>query len=79
MKEKEQNLKLPAKEKRLQKWKEHFKNLLRNPADITNKPAKRIINIQLDIKPRQFIQEEAVLEKIKSKKAAGLNETSPEI
>ena len=30
-------------EERLQKWKEYFKNLFRNPPEITNKPTEEII------------------------------------
>ena len=41
----------------------------------------RIISKQLDIKLRQFMQEElnSVLRKIKNRKAAGLNEIPPEV
>ena len=61
--------------------KKHFKNLLKNPAEITDKSTKIIINGQLDIKLGQFIEKElyAVLTKIKNRKAAGLNKIFPEV
>ena len=44
---------------RLQKWKEDFKNLLRNPPpEITDKPTEKIINCHLDVKLGQFVEEE---------------------
>ena len=48
---------------------------------ITDKSTKKIINDQLDIKLEQFTEEEldTVLKKIKSRKAAGLNEIHPEV
>ena len=36
-------LKPDSQEERLQKLKEHFKNLLRNPPEVTDKPIKTII------------------------------------
>ena len=68
-------------EERLQKWKEHFKNQLENPPEITDKYCKEIMNDQLDIKHGQFMEVEfdVVLKKIKSRKAVGLDEISPEI
>ena len=43
---------------------------------VTDKPIPKTINSQLDIKQRQFMEEELniVLTKIKNRKAAGLNE-----
>ncbi len=35
-------LKAANQEERLQKWKEHFKNLLGNPPEVTDKPIKEI-------------------------------------
>ena len=69
-------LKAASQQESIQKWKEHFKNLLGNPTEITEKSTKKIIKSPLDIKLRQFTVEEleAVLKKIKSRKAAGLNE-----
>ena len=32
-----------GQEERLQKWKEHFKNLLGNPAEIIGKPTEEVI------------------------------------
>ena len=62
-------------------WKEHFKNLLGKSLKVTDKPITKIINNQLDIKLGQFTQEELneVLTKIKNRRAAGLDEISPEV
>ena len=61
-------------------WKEHFKNLLGNSPKITDKPIKKIINNQQDIKLGQFAPElDIVLTKIKNRKAVGLDEISPEV
>ena len=75
-------LKATSQEERIQQWKQHFKNLLRTPPKVTHEPIiTRIISKQLDIKLGQFSQEEldSVLRKIKNKKAAGLDEISPEV
>ena len=58
-------------------WKEHFKNLLGNSPNLTNKPIAKIINNQLDIKLGKFTQEglNAVLTIIAEK----LDEIIPEI
>ena len=66
---------------KISKVEKHFKNLLGNPPEITDKPAEKIINSQLNIKLGQFMDEEldAILTKIKSRKAAGFNEISPEV
>ena len=47
-------------------WKQHFENLLGNPPKVTYEPITKIISNQLDIKLRQFMQEEldSVLRKI---------------
>ena len=52
-------------------WKEHFGNLLGNPAKVTHEPISRIISKQFDIKLEQFTQEELdqVLRKIKNRNA----------
>ena len=50
-------MKAVNQEERLMEWKEHFKNLLGNPLEITDKPTKKIINCQLDIKLGQFTEE----------------------
>ena len=42
--------KAASQEERLQKGKEHFKNLFRNPPEVTDKSIKKIINYQLDVK-----------------------------
>ena len=43
-----QKLKATYQEKRLEKWKEHFKNLLGNPPEVTEKKTKEIIHDQAD-------------------------------
>ena len=62
-------------------WKQHFKNLLRNPPKVTHEPITRNISKQLDIKLGPFTQEElnSVQRKIKNRKAAGLDEIPPEV
>ena len=54
--------------------KEHSKNLLRNILEITDKPTKKIIISQPDIKLRKFIEEELdiVLKKLKAEKLQAL-------
>ena len=59
-------LKAISQQERIQLWRQHFKNLLRNPPKVTHEPITRIISKQLDIK-------------IKNRKAAGLDEISPEV
>ena len=58
-----------------------IENLLGNPPKVTHEPITRIISKQLDIKQGHFTQEElsSVLRKIKNRKAAGLDEKSPEV
>ena len=51
-------LKDASLEERLHKWKEHFKNQLRNIPENIDKPIQRIINSQQDIKLKQFTEEE---------------------
>ena len=74
-------LKAACEEGRHLKRKEHFNNLLRNPSEITDKPIEKFINGQLDIKPRQLMEEEldAVKKKIKSGKTTGLNKIHFEV
>ena len=74
-------LKATSKEERIHLWKQHFKNLLGKPPKVTHEPITKIISNQLDIKLGQFTQEEpdSVLRKIKNRKAAGLDETPPEV
>ena len=64
-----------SQEGRLQKWKKHFKSLLRNPPEVTDKPIKKFINSQLNIKQGQFTEKEfdVVLKKIKSEKTASFD------
>ena len=74
-------LKAAHQEERIQKWKEHFKNLLGNFPKVTGKPITKIINNQLDIKLGHFTQEELDVEltKIKNRKVAGLDDIPPEV
>ena len=73
--------KATSQQERIHLWKQHFKNLLRNPPKVTHEPITRIISKQLNIKLVPFMQEEldSVLRKIKNRKAAGLDEISPEV
>ena len=74
-------LNLTSQQDRIHLWKQHFKNLLWNPPEVTHEPIMRIVSKQLEIKLGPFTQEEldSVLRKIKNRKAAGLNEISPEV
>ena len=74
-------LKAACQEERICKWTEHFKNLIGNCPENIDKPMKKIINSQLDIKLGQFTEEEhdAVHNKIKSRKVAGLNKILLEV
>ena len=51
----------------MQKWKEHFKNLLGNSPKVNDEPMTKIINYQLYTKLGQFTEEEfkIVLTKLK--------------
>ena len=62
-------------------WKQHFENLLGNPPKVTQEPITRIISKQLDIKLGPFTREEldSVRRKFKNRKAAGLDEITPEV
>ena len=68
-------LKAASQKERPCKWKEYFKNLLRNPPEITDKLIQKIIYSQLDVKQEQF----TILKKIKNRKAAGLVKILPEV
>ena len=70
-------LKAASQEEQIQLWKEHFKNLLGESPKVIGKPITKIIDNQQDFKLRQFTQEE--LTKIKNRKAAGLDDISPEV
>ena len=74
-------LKVANQQERIKLWKQHFENLLGNPPKVTHERITRIIRKQLDIKLGLFMQEEldSVLKKIKNRKAAGLDEISPEV
>ena len=51
-------IKAASQKEHIHMWEEHFKNLLWNFPEVTNKPIAKIINCQLDIKLRQFTEEE---------------------
>ena len=74
-------LKVASQQERVKLWEQHFKNLLGSPPKITDEPITRIISKQLNIKLGPFTKEEldSVLKKIKNRKAAGLDEISPEV
>ena len=74
-------MKAASQQERVKLWEEHFKNLQGNLPKITDELINRIISKQLDIKLGPFTKEEldSVLKKIKNKKAAGLDEISPEV
>ena len=61
-------LKATSQQDRIHLRSQHFENLLGNSPEVTHEPITRIINKQLDIKLRPFIQEEldSVLRKIKN-------------
>ena len=50
-------LKATNQQERIKQWKQHFKNLLRNPPKVTHKPITKIISKQLDIKLVPFTLE----------------------
>ena len=64
-------LKATNHEERIQLWKQHFENFLGNPPKVTYEPITRIISKQLDVKLRQFTQEELDKEKFKIQKQQG--------
>ena len=73
-------LKAASEGERLHQWKEHFKNLLRKPPKITVKLTEEIINSLLDNKLEHLMEElDAVLKKIKCRKAVGFNKILHEI
>ena len=60
----------------------HFKNLLGIPPEIIDKPNKKNINGQLNKLERFTVTKEeldAVLKKIKNRKAAGFDKIPPEV
>ena len=67
--------------KRRQKWKEHLKNLHGKHLEIKDKPSEEIIHSQLDIKLGHLTKDKlgAVLKTVESRKAAGLDEITPEV
>ena len=74
-------LKASSQDKRLQKWKEHFQNLLGKAPVIKDQPIQQIIDNELPIKKGPFSEEEleTVLKKLKNKKAPRLDEIPPEV
>ena len=74
-------LKAANQQERIKLWKQHFENLQGNPPKFTHELITRNTRKQLDIKLEPFTQEEldSVLEKIKNRRAAGLDEIPPEV
>ena len=74
-------LKGDSQEERVNKWKEHFRNLLGQPPEVIPSNIERVIEYTLPIKTGPFDLEELdkVLKVIKNKKAAGLDEIPPEV
>ena len=74
-------LEASSQDERLQKWKEHFQNLLGKAPVIKDQPIQQIIDNELPIKKGHFSEEEleTVLKKLKNKKAPGLDEIPPEV
>ena len=74
-------LKAVSQEEQILMCQKHFKNLLGNSPIVTDKSITKINNNQLDIKLGQFTEEElhVVQTKIKSRKAASLNEILTEV
>ena len=74
-------LKATSQQDRIHQWKQHFKNLLWNPPEVTLEPITRIISKQWDIKLGPFTQEElnSLLWKIKNRKTAEFDEIPPEV
>ena len=74
-------LKVASQEERIHLWKQYFKNLLGKPPKVTDEPIKKVISYQLNIKLRNFMQEELdlTLRTIKNRKASSLDEIPSEI
>ena len=74
-------LRATSQEEQIHLWKQDFKNLLEKPLKVMHEPIMKIISNQLGIKLGQFKQEElySVQRKIKNNKAAGFDETPPEV
>ena len=51
-------VKVVCESERLQKWKEHFMNMVAKPSEITDKLIKEMINDQQDIKLGNFTEKE---------------------
>ena len=74
-------LKANNREERLMSWKAHFQNLLGNAPTIGQTQIVKIIHTELPIKKGPFIEAEleAVLRKLKNKKACGPDGIPPEV
>ena len=74
-------VKATSQDERIQLWNQHFENLLGPPPKVRHESITRIICKQLDIKLRQFTQEEigSVLRKVKNRRAAGLEKLPPDV
>ena len=74
-------LKATSQEERIHLWKKHFENLLEKAPKVTHEPIKKISSNQLDIKLRQFTQEELdpALRKVKNWKVGELDKMPLEL
>ena len=74
-------LKANSQTERLNKWKEHFENLLGKAPNVSDNEIETIIDQPLNIKLGNFTEAELVevLKKTKNKKAAGLENVPPEV
>ena len=74
-------LKATSQEDRLDKWKTHFKNLLGNAPEVSDKPIEQITDGILDINCGHFTHNEldVVLKKLATGKATPLDNIPPEV
>ena len=74
-------IKASSQKDRINKWKNHFSNLLGKSPTVTDSTIEKIIDQELPIKTGQFEEQELdiVLKNLKNKKAAGLDEIPPEV
>ena len=71
-------LKAASQEERIHLWKQHFRNLLGKPPKVTGEPITKVLSNQLDIKLTVYARRTRV-STTKNRKAAGLDEISPEV
>ena len=74
-------IKASSQKYHINKWKNHFQNLLGKSPTVSDRAIEKIIDQELPIKTGQFEEQELdiVLKKMKNKKAAGLDEIPPEV